>query len=99
MLVPHYHGNIHSMALAQSKVTAQGQTSVPLEVRRKLGIGPGSVLEWEEDGEKVVVRRAGRYSSEDVHRALFPGGTPPRRTPEELNEGIRRYIRKKHARR
>jgi len=87
------------MPLAQSKVTAQGQTSVPLEVRRKLGIGPGSVLEWEEDGEKVVVRRAGRYSSEDVHRVLFPGGAPTRRTPEELKEGIRRYIRKKHARR
>ncbi|MGN6730352.1 MAG: AbrB/MazE/SpoVT family DNA-binding domain-containing protein, partial [Candidatus Binatia bacterium] len=36
------------MALAQSKVTAQGQISVPAEVRRKLGIGPGSVLEWDE---------------------------------------------------
>jgi AbrB family looped-hinge helix DNA binding protein len=87
------------MPLAQSKVTAQGQTSVPLEVRRKLGIGPGSVLEWDEDGEKVVVRRAGRYSSEDVHRALFPRGAPTRRALDELDEGIRRYIRKKHARR
>ena len=87
------------MPLAQSKVTAQGQTSVPLEVRRKLGIGPGSVLEWDEDGEKVVVRKAGRYSSEDVHRVLFPRGAPSRRTLEELKEGVRRYIRKKHARR
>jgi AbrB family looped-hinge helix DNA binding protein len=39
------------MALAHSKVTAQGQISVPAEVRKKLGIGPGSILEWEEDGE------------------------------------------------
>ena len=87
------------MPLAQSKVTAQGQTSVPLEVRRKLGIGPGSVLEWDEEGEKVVVRRAGRFSSEDVHRALFPRGTPMRRTLDQLRDGIRRYMRKKHARR
>jgi AbrB family looped-hinge helix DNA binding protein len=47
------------MALAQSKVTAQGQIAVPAEVRRKLGVGPGSVLEWDEDGEKIIVRRAG----------------------------------------
>jgi AbrB family looped-hinge helix DNA binding protein len=85
------------MALPQSKVTAQGQISVPAEIRRKLGIGPGSILEWEEDGERVIVRRAGRYSSEDIHRALFP--TPPKpRTLEELKEGIAEYIRKKHAR-
>ncbi len=64
------------MALAQSKVTAQGQISVPVEVRRKLGIGPGSVLEWEEEGDVVVVRKARRYTSEDIHRAIFPQGTP-----------------------
>jgi AbrB family looped-hinge helix DNA binding protein len=87
------------MPLAQSKVTAQGQTSVPAEVRRRLGVGPGSVLEWDEEDEKVVVRKAGRYSSEDIHRALFPRGTPARRTMAELKQGIRRYIRKKHARR
>jgi len=35
------------MVLAESKLTAQGQISVPAEVRRKLGLGPGSVLEWD----------------------------------------------------
>jgi antitoxin PrlF len=84
------------MAIAHSKLTAQGQISVPARVRRKLGVGPGSVLEWDEDGENVVVRRAGRYSSEEVHRSLFK--TPPRpRTLEELKAGVRRYIRKRHA--
>jgi len=86
------------MPLAQSKVTAQGQTSVPLEVRRKLGIGPGSVLEWEEQGETVIVRRAGRYNSEDIHQAVFPKGPGTPRTVRELKEGIRRYIKKRHAR-
>ena len=86
------------MALAQSKITAQGQTSVPLEVRRKLGIGPGSVLEWEAQGETIIVRRAGRYSSEDIHRALFPGGRGTLRSVDELKEGIQRHIRKRYAR-
>ena len=84
------------MALAHSKLTAQGQISVPAKVRRKLGIGPGSVLEWDDDGEKVVVRRVGRYTSEDVHRCLFP--TPPKpRTLAEMKEGVRRYIKRRRA--
>ncbi|HEX5759912.1 MAG TPA: AbrB/MazE/SpoVT family DNA-binding domain-containing protein [Thermoanaerobaculia bacterium] len=87
------------MALAHSKLTAQGQISVPAEVRRKLGVGPGSVLEWEEQGDAIVVRRSGRYTSEDVHRALFPGGPPQPRTLDELKAGARQYVRKRHARR
>ena len=60
------------MAIAQSRLTAQGQISVPAEIRKKLGVGPGSVLEWDEQNDQVVVRRAGRYTSEDIHGALFP---------------------------
>ena len=86
------------MALAQSKLTAQGQISVPAEVRRRLGIGPGSVLEWDEEGERIIVRRAGRYSSEDVHKALF-SKRPSRPTLRELKEGVREHIRKRYARR
>jgi antitoxin PrlF len=84
------------MALAHSKLTAQGQISVPAEVRRKLGIGPGSVLEWDEDGERVVVRRVGRYSSEDVHRSLFPTSPKPK-TLTDLKEGVRQHIKRRRA--
>ena len=85
--------------MPQSKITAQGQISVPAEIRRKLGVGPGSVLEWEEEGDKVVVRRAGRYTSEDIHRAIFGDRKPAFHSLEEIDEGVRRYIRKKYARR
>lgn len=84
------------MALAHSRVTAQGQVSVPARVRQHLGIGPGSVLEWDEEGDRVIVRKAGRFSSEDVHRALFV--KPPRqRTLEEMKAGIRQAVMKRHA--
>lgn len=86
------------MALPQSKVTSQGQISVPAEIRRKLGIGPGSVLEWEEEGDRVIVRRAGLYSSEDIHRAVFPR-VPKRKSTDDLKQGIADYMRKRHARR
>jgi len=84
------------MALAHSKVTAQGQISVPARVRQRLGVGPGSVLEWNDEGDRVVVRRAGRYTSEDVHRALF-GSVPRRRTVAEMKAGIRRHIKERRA--
>jgi len=84
------------MALAHSKLTAQGQISVPATIRRKLGVGPGSILEWDDDGKNVVVRRAGTHTSVDVHKALFP--TPPKpKTLGELKEGVRRYMKKRYA--
>jgi len=86
------------MALAQSKVTAQGQISVPAEVRKKLGVGPGSVLEWDEKDDHVIVCRAARYTSNDVHRALFPEKAP-RKVPMSVKDAIRKAIRKRHARR
>ena len=85
------------MAIAQSKLTAQGQISVPAEVRKKLGVGPGSVLEWDEQDNQVVVRRAGRYTSEDVHRALFTD-EGLKKGPVDVKDAIRKYIRKRHAR-
>jgi len=87
------------MPMARSKVTAQGQISVPAEVRRRLGVGPGSILEWHEEGRKIVVRRSGQYSWEDVHSALFPDQPPKPRTLAELKQGIRRYVVERHARR
>ena len=85
------------MVIAHSKVTAQGQISVPAEVRKKLGVGPGSVLEWDEEGNQVIVRRAGRYTSQDISIALFPEGGS-RARPVEVRDAIRKYIRKRHAR-
>ena len=85
------------MALAQSKLTAQGQISVPAEVRKRLGVGPGSVIEWHADGAQVVVRRVGRFSSEDVHRSMFPAPPKPR-TLRELKAGLRRNVKRRRAR-
>lgn len=85
------------MALARSRVTAQGQISVPARVRQRLGVGPGSVLEWDEEGDHVVVRKAGQFSSEDVHQTLF-AQAPKHRTLTEMKAGIRRDMRRRRAR-
>ena len=84
------------MALARSKVTAQGQVTVPARVRQCLGVGPGSVLEWIEVGDRVVVRKVGDFSFEDAHRALF-AKAPRRRTIEEMKAGIQQAVKRRHA--
>jgi antitoxin PrlF len=87
------------MAIAHSRLTAQGQVSVPAEVRRKLGVGPGSVIEWRQHGDQLVVRRSSRHGLADLHRALFPKGPPRKKTLTALSQGIAAHVRKKHARR
>jgi AbrB family looped-hinge helix DNA binding protein len=86
------------MPPVRSKLTARFQTTVPAEIRKRLGLRPGSTLEWSEKPEGVVVRQVGPYTSEDVHRALFPSGPPRPKTLEELREGIREYVRATHPR-
>ena len=52
-------------------------------------------LDWKKaQAAAVVVRRAGRYTSQDVHNALFPREAPKRK-PADVKEAIRTYIRKK----
>lgn len=86
------------MTIARSKLTAQGQISVPAEIRHRLGVGPGSVLEWDEQDDQVVVRRAGRNTSEEIHQAVFPKAFSDSRSGN-VKDAIRKYIRKKRARR
>jgi antitoxin PrlF len=86
------------MMSIQSKVTAQGQISVPAEVRRQLGVGPGSVLVWEWRDGAFVVRRDGKCTSADIHAAIFGASKPARRKPGDVKAGVRAYVRRKHAR-
>jgi AbrB family looped-hinge helix DNA binding protein len=86
------------MGIAHSRLTKQGQISVPAAVRRRLGIGPGGILEWHEENGEVLVRRAGRYSAEEIHAEIFP--VPPhRRSLRQLKAGLKTAIAERHARR
>ena len=86
------------MKTIESKITSQGQVSVPARILRKLGLSPGSRIEWSERGDDVIVRRAAKYSSLDIHEAVF-GKVPVRRSLDDMDEGIRSRMRRNHARR
>jgi len=61
--------------------------------------GRDSARECKEDGDRVVVRRAGTHTSEELHAVLFPTGAPARRSLADLKDGIRRAVRERYARR
>ena len=72
---------------------------MPAEVRRALGIGPGSVLEWELRDGAFLVRRAGRFTSAEIHTELFGIGAKPAGKPVDVKAAVRSAMRKRHARR
>jgi hypothetical protein len=46
----------------------------------------------------IDARRTGLFTSLDIHRAVFPAKPPKPQTVDELKEGIRQYVRERHAR-
>ncbi len=78
--------------MKKSTITSKGQTTVPVTIRRKLGLVPGDVLHWElvdrtirvVPGERRFLRlrgvvRVGEGSAvEDVRRARAQRGTGAR---------------------
>ena len=86
------------MERIESRITSQGRISIPARIRQKLGLTPGSTIEWCERGDEVIVRRATKHTSQDIHDALF--ATPPdARGAGDMDEGIRALMRRRHARR
>jgi AbrB family looped-hinge helix DNA binding protein len=86
------------MIHVRSKLTSQGQVSVPAAVRCQLGLGPGAILEWVEEDGRIIVRRAVHHDSAAVHAALFPEGAPTRKALAELRQGVAVAMRRRHPR-
>ena len=101
----HYPGkvavmNAHvTMDAPITRLSTQGQLSMPATIRRELGAGPGTAFTWEMRGNEVVLRRHGGMTFEEIRKASFPDGPPPRQSLKQLKEGILRAVREKHARR
>jgi AbrB family looped-hinge helix DNA binding protein len=88
------------MQKTQTKLTSQGQVSVPVAVRNFLHLMPGSVLVWSKDGDRIVVERATRHSTAEVHAALFGAQSPvaaPAKSLADLKQGIRKRMQRRHA--
>ena len=54
------------------RVTEKGQVTIPKEIRDRLGIGPGSEIDFVEDGGsvKIVAANSGQFDEEAFRRTL-----------------------------
>ena len=50
---------------AKTKVSSQGRTVIPVEIREKLGIREGEEVEWVLEGEVILVRPVREEKSPD----------------------------------
>ena len=68
--------------------------SVLAAVRHALRLTPGSVVEWLQDGSNIVVKRAVRRKSNNVHAALFANNDlpDPAKTLAELKRVIAQHM-------
>lgn len=56
--------------MSESTITAKGQTTVPREVREKLGAGPGTKLMWHVMPDGSLIVRAKTLSILDLAGSL-----------------------------
>ena len=75
-----------------SRVTAKGQTTIPKEIRERLGIRPGDRVAFIVRGDEVILR--------PVKGTLLDlrGSIKPRRRPEDL-ERVRSEVRRERGER
>lgn len=70
------------MTSETTTVTRKGQITIPVAVRRALGLREGDQVAVERQGETVVLRRAGRVAERTAGALAAYRRTPPL-TPEE----------------
>jgi AbrB family looped-hinge helix DNA binding protein len=86
------------MLQIQTKLTSQGQVSVPAAIRNFLSLTPGSVLVWKEEAGRISVERAVRHSTAEVHEALFGHAQEiPAKTAADIKQGIRQRMKRRYA--
>ena len=56
----------------EAKLTSKGQITVPRDIRRLLGVGPGDRLVFENSGEDVTVRPVRPASVFEKYRGAIP---------------------------
>jgi AbrB family looped-hinge helix DNA binding protein len=71
----------------QAKITSKGQITVPIEVRRLLGVRTGDRVLFESDSEGVRIRPLRDLSALEKYRGIGNPGIPSGR------KGINRWLR------
>lgn len=60
----------------QARITSKGQVTVPIDIRKALGVGPGDSLLFKEEKGAMVVRPVPKVSPFEKYRGIGVPGAP-----------------------
>ena len=63
--------------MVAAKITSKGQITLPKEVRRRLGVGPGDQVEFVEENGRYVLKKIVKVSPFDAYVGFLKGRRGP----------------------
>lgn len=60
------------MEMSIAKVTSQGQITIPVDIRRRLGVQPGGKVVFIQEGDRVMIANATVEAFEQMRQAFAP---------------------------
>ena len=79
-----------------STLTSKGQITLPKEIRDRLGLDAGAVLDFQILADNTITARQVLPDARRVRGLLkSPHATPP--TVQQMDEAVSRHLRQKHA--
>lgn len=66
------------------RISTKGQVTVPLAIRERLGLLPGTEVEFEVDGDRAYLRRADGLSRGEALVTRIRGSATVRMTTDEI---------------
>lgn len=77
-------------------LTSKGQITLPKEIRDRLGLDAGAMLDFQVLPDNTITARAVRPDARRIRGLLKSPHAGPL-TVEQMDEGIARHLRDKHA--
>lgn len=78
-------------------LTSKGQITLPKEIRDRLRLDAGAMLDFELLPDDTIVARPVKADARRI-RGLLKSPHPQPLSVEEMDEGVERHLRDKHAR-
>ena len=79
-----------------STLTSKGQITLPKEIRDRLGLDAGAVLDFQILADNTITARQVLPDARRIRGLLkSPHATPP--TVQQMDEAVSRHLRQKHA--
>ena len=76
-------------------LTSKGQITLPKEIRDRLGLDSGSILDFQLLPDNTITARAVKPDARRI-RGLLKSPHPEPLTVEQMDEGVARHLREKH---